>query len=249
MAAPLATVAEVRRRPRVLALQHVAAEPPAAIATALARAGAELVVVRIDRSEPVPTSLAGADGLIVMGGPMGVSEADRYPHLRDELRLIEGAVRDGLPLLGICLGSQLLAAVLGAPVTTGGQKEIGWFPVTLEEAAAGDPLLGGLPDSFVAFHWHSDVFALPASAVPLARSQRTRHQAFRYGPAAYGLLFHLEVTARQVDSMTAAFVDDLVEAGQTAAALRDGAARFGSRLEELAGLVFGRWAALLGPAE
>ena len=249
MAEPGTTAGEKRRRPRVIALQHDAAEPPSGIATALDRAGAELAVVRIDRGEPVPASLAGADGLVVLGGPMGVSESDRYPNLRDELRLIEEAVRRGLPLLGICLGSQLLAAVLGAPVTTGGQKEIGWYPVTFEKAAAGDPLFGGLPDSFVAFHWHGDVFALPAGAVPLARSQRTRYQAFRFGPAAYGLLFHLEVTSRQVDAMTAAFEDELVEAGQTAAALRDGVTRFGSHLEELAGVVFGQWAALLGRAE
>lgn len=249
MAEPRAKAGETRRRPRVLALQHHAAEPPAGIATALDRAGAELVVVRIDRSEPVPASLAGADGLVVLGGPMGVSESDRYPNLRDERRLIEEAVRSGLPFLGICLGSQLLAAVLGAPVTTGNQKEIGWYPVTLEEDAAGDPLFGGLPDSFAVFHWHGDIFTLPAGAVPLARSERTRHQAFRFGPAAYGLLFHLEVSARQVDAMTASFQDELVEAGQTAAALRDGAARVGSHLEELAGVVFGRWATLLGRSE
>lgn len=248
MTEPETTAGEKRRRPRVLALQHVAAEPPSGIATALECAGAELVVVRIDQGEPVPGSLAEADGLVVLGGPMGVSKSDRYPNLRDEMRLIEEAVRSGLPLLGICLGSQLLASVLGAPVTTGDQKEIGWYPVTIEKAAEGDPLFGSLPDSFVAFHWHGDVFALPAGAVPLARSQQTRHQAFRFGPAAYGLLFHLEVTARQVESMTAAFEDEVIEGGQTADALRDGVTRFGSRLEELAGLVFGQWAALLGRA-
>jgi GMP synthase (glutamine-hydrolysing) len=248
MADPGATAGETRRRPRVLDLQHDAAEPPSAIATALDRAGAELVVVRIDRNEPVPASLAGADGLIVLGGPMGVSEFNRYPNLRDEPHLIEEAVHNGLPLLGICLGSQLLATVLGAPVTTGDQKEIGWYPVTLEAAAADDRLFGGLPDAFTAFHWHGDVFALPAGAVALARSERTRFQAFRFGTAAYGLLFHLKVTPRQMDAMTAEFSNELVEAGQTVAILRDGATRFGEHLEDLAGVVFGRWATLLDRA-
>ena len=233
-----------RERKRVLAVQHVAVEPPSLVATALLGEGVAVDVLHTYRGEPVPGTAAGLDGLVVMGGPMAVYEADRLAHLGQELRLIGSALEKGLPVLGICLGSQLLAAALGARVEKGPAKEIGWYPVALEPAAREDPLFGPLPGSFEALHWHGDVFDLPKGAVRLARSERTATQAFRHGKA-WGLLFHAEVTARQVADMAAAFEDELEEAGVTSDALLHGARAHLAGLERLARPLFRRWAALL----
>src|SRR5262249_22554762 len=135
--------------------------------------------VRSFAGKPVPQTLDDA-GLIVMGGPMGVYEADRYPFLRQEMALIERAVGDGKPVLGVCLGSQLLAAALGADVYKGPQKEIGWYPITLSEAGARDRLLAGVPRTFIGYSWHGDVFAVPPGATGLASSELTACQAFRF---------------------------------------------------------------------
>src|SRR5262247_282272 len=158
-------------------LQHVACETAAAIGDALQRQGIAQRVVRIFAGEPVPRELTD-DALVVMGGPMGVYESDRYPHLLDELRLIEDALRRERPLIGVCLGSQLVAAALGARVYPGGFKEIGWYPVELSTAAQDDPLFGDVPRRFTPLVWHGDVFDLPRGAVSLASSALTAHQAF-----------------------------------------------------------------------
>ena len=118
---------------------------------------------------------------------------DRAPHLYDELKLIDLALRSQVPVLGLCLGSQLLAHALGARVSRAPQLELGWFPVRLAEAARTDPLWARLPTAFTAFHWHEDEFELPAGAARLAESDRCRNQAYRFGTNAYGIQFHPEV--------------------------------------------------------
>ncbi len=179
-------------------LQHAAPEGPAAVGHALQRRGVGMKTIRIDQGAAVPRSMDGAAGLVVMGGPMGVYEADRYPHLPAELRLIEAALEAELPILGVCLGSQLLAAALGARVYPSGRKEIGWHEVRLRDAARKDPVWGGVDDRFVGFHWHGDIFDLPKGAAPLAGSALTKEQAFRAGDRAYGILFHLEVGESEI---------------------------------------------------
>lgn len=228
----------------VLILQHVRPEPPGTIATTLEARGVSYDTVQIFRGEPVPDSLA-ADGLVVMGGPMGVEDVEERSHLRAELELIEEALRADRPLLGVCLGSQLLAHVLGADVRPAPTKEIGWADVTLTDAAADDPLWRDIDSPFSAFHWHGDVFTLPNEAVHLARTARTEYQAFRYGDCAYGLLFHLEVTPKTVGWMTKAFQDELAEEGLDGAAMRQAAMTHEQPLRTTAQTVFGRWADLL----
>ncbi len=230
--------------PHVLILQHVRPEPPGTIADALDRSGVSHRTVRIFRDDPVPGTLK-ADGLVVMGGPMGVGDLDDRPHLRAELALIEQALEEERPILGVCLGSQLLAHVLGADVRPGPQKEIGWDEVQLTAAAADDPLFRDVDDPFTAFHWHGDVFALPDGATRLARTAQTEHQAFRYGDAAYGLLFHLEGTPKTVAWMTKAFQDELAAEGLDGAAIRRAAMPREPALRETAGTVFGQWANLI----
>lgn len=197
----------------VRVLRHIAPEGPGRIASALSQAGLDVSITRIDLGEAVPRDLDDTAGLVVMGGPMGVYEADRFPHLAEEQKLIERALASEIPVLGVCLGSQLLAATLGARVYPGPRKEIGWFPVAKEPAAGDDALFADLPDRFTALHWHGDVFDLPDGAVALARSELTRHQAFRFGRNAYGLLFHLEAAADQVTAMASLFAGELTAAG------------------------------------
>jgi GMP synthase (glutamine-hydrolysing) len=230
---------------RVLVLRHAACEGAGAIADALARRGLDVREIALHEGERVPP-LEGARGLVVMGGPMGVYETQRHPFLRDELRLVEEALREDVPVLGVCLGSQLLASALGARVYASGGREIGWFSVELRAGAcARDTLFRDVASPFRALSWHGDVFDLPRGAVPLARTARTEHQAFRFGARAWGLLFHLEADAAQARAMSAAFSDELASEGIDPAALaRDSDAHAPGALA-IGRVVFGRFAALV----
>lgn len=183
-------------RPWVV-VQHVDHEGPGTIAAVLDAAGIARTTVRPDRGDALPA--AGAlGGLVVLGGPMGVHDTDAHPWLADERDLVRDAVAAGLPVLGVCLGAQQLAAALGAEVTTGPAAEVGPGMVTLTPAGRRDPVLGpeyrGLSGTTIpCVHWHRDTFALPEGAVHLAATRAFPHQAFRHGPVAYGLQFHVEV--------------------------------------------------------
>jgi GMP synthase (glutamine-hydrolysing) len=234
----------MRRMPKsVLIIQHVAEEPAGGIAGAIGAAGIGMRVVRVHEGEEVPDAIGEHGGLVVMGGPMSVYEEEQYPHLRRERRLLESALGARVPLLGVCLGSQLLAAALGAEVRQGARKEIGWFPVFVEGNE--DPLFAATPRTFTALHWHGDVFDLPAGAVKLARSELTRCQAFCHGGFAYGVLFHLEVTGAQLAGMVAGFEDELAAASVLPADLLAGWDAHGATMESLGAAVFARWAALV----
>ena len=158
--------------------------------------GLEPAYVGTFAGEEVPRYMGDAAGLVVLGGPMGVYEHNRYPFLEAAMRLIDQALKEEKPVLGVCLGSQLLAAVLGASVTHGPQKEIGWHPVELNAAASDDLLMADMERSFVGYHWHGDIFEVPQSATALASSAQTACQAFVHGLSAYGILFHMEITER-----------------------------------------------------
>ncbi len=234
---------------RVVVVQHAECEKPGLIAEALQSRGYTFETVLTSAGEPAPKDLNQAQGLVIMGGPMGVYEQDRYPFLRDEMSLIECALRESKPILGVCLGSQLLAAALGAEVRKGREKEIGWHPVTLTESTFGDPLLKGLDRTFTAYHWHGDVFEAPEGAVNLASSNLTACQAFRYGKNAYGFLFHMEIVPEILEGMLRTFADELKEEGLNDDNIRRQAQTYLPTLQAIGKHVFEKWAELLNRRE
>jgi GMP synthase (glutamine-hydrolysing) len=148
--------------------------------------------------ESPPPGLDRYQALLVFGGGMHADQEDRHPWLKDEKGLLGRALDAGLPVLGVCLGSQLLADVAGAPPRRAAAPEIGWHQVELTEEGKDDPLLGPLPERFDALQWHSYEFSLPPGAAPLARSPRFL-QAYRLPGPAWGLQFHAEVVAASLD--------------------------------------------------
>jgi GMP synthase-like glutamine amidotransferase len=178
-------------------VQHVDHEGPGMIEGSLARHGLGHQVFRMDRGDSLPDP-GSIDGLVVMGGPMGVHDTDQYPWLVAERELISTMATSGRPVLGVCLGAQQLAAALGAEVTTGPTEEIGLGQVELTEAGRRDPVFGpeygGLAHTALpCVHWHRDTFSLPDGAVHLAGTRLFPHQAFRWGDRVYALQFHVEL--------------------------------------------------------
>ena len=182
---------------RVLVIRHVGYEGLGTMKRPI-ESGAVVEYADLFRGDALPARIDGFDGLVVLGGPMGVYEEDKYPFIRAEVRLIEDALKKRVPTLGICLGSQLLAKAAGARVYKGGVKEIGWHDVTLTEDSDDDSLFLGIPDKFRAFHWHGDTFDVPKGALMLASSDLFPNQVIKAGPCGYGIQFHFEVTEQMI---------------------------------------------------
>lgn len=228
----------------VLVVQHAPFEGPGLVADALAARGVPCRIVHAHAGEPVPASIDGARGLVLLGGPMGVYERARYPHLDDELRLTERAIAAEVPIFGICLGSQIVAAALGARVAPAAFQEIGWLPIALAPAAGDDRLFAGI-DHAVPLHWHGDAFDLPAGCTSLAWSEATACQAFRHGDRVYGVLCHLEATAAIVLGMVASCGADLRAARVDARALLAATPARLAALAPIARRVLDRWAEMV----
>lgn len=210
--------------PTLLAIQHVPWEGPHRILEACG--GLRVRTVKPLAGQPLPAhgEVAGA---VVMGGPMNVDAVDRFPALAAEQEWLAGAVERGVPVLGICLGAQLLAWALGAEVRSGRRKEIGFAPVDVADPS--DPVLGGLAPRAEVLHWHGDVFDLPIGATALASSELTEYQAFRLGDA-WGVLFHPEADYALVEAWLA--VPEMME--EALAAIGDvGVAALPGRAEDL----------------
>lgn len=175
---------------RVQVLQHAPFEDLGSIRSWLDQRGAEISYTRCYRGDTAPAS-AECDFLIAMGGPMSANDEWELPWLKDEKRLIRHAIARDIPVLGICLGAQLIAGALGARVFRNHYKEIGWFPISALEPSES---LFGLPSESTVFHWHGETFDLPEGARLLARSQACEHQAFQLKQNVIGLQFHLEMT-------------------------------------------------------
>jgi len=183
---------------RILVFQHVAHEILGTLNPRLKVAGIRIRYFNFQREPDAKPSLAGYDGLVVLGGPMNIHQVRQFPHLAIERDVILEAIQKEMPTLGICLGAQLIASALGAKVEPSAQKEIGWYDVSLTEEGKTDPVLTHFKPTQPIFQWHSDTFEVPKGAVHLASSSICQNQAFRYGPRTYGFQFHLEVDAPMV---------------------------------------------------
>ena len=239
--------------PTLLVIQHVPHERLGTFEDAFTEAGCALQPLRAYDARAAWPALKGVDGIVTMGGPQSVSEQGRYPYLRRELELLRAALKAGKPILGVCLGAQLLAAALGAAVTKSPQKEIGWYPLMREPGADGDPLMAPFGQTETVFQWHGDAFALPKGAVRLASSPLCPEQGFRWRDNVYALQFHLEVT----EAIVRAWMQTPVNRAELASlkgvvdpmAIRRQSARHVGRLNELSAHVASTFAALAGSSQ
>ena len=186
----------------VLAVIHGDKVRAGVFAEAVAAAGHQLEEWSLAWDTPLPRPIDDFGAVLVFGGAMHADQDDRHPWLRQENLFLQRLLDRHVPLLGVCLGAQLLAKAASAPVGPSSEPEVGWFEIELTEEGRDDPVLGSLPPRFQAFQWHFYTHGLPAGAVELARS-RVCTQAFRLGESAWGVQFHPEVTAEQVESWIA----------------------------------------------
>src|ERR1041384_3766211 len=184
---------------KVLVFQHDAFEELGVFAEVLEKQRESYRVVRTFHGETPAEDWDRIKALIVLGGPISSFDEEQFPFLRWEKRIIRAAIDDGISVLGICLGAQLIASTLGTAVYHGPVKEIGWTPISITPHGQVDSLLGYLPEHATVFQWHGDGFDLPAGAIRLASSAHYSTQAFRVGKTVYGLQFHLEVTPRMIE--------------------------------------------------
>lgn len=200
-------------------LQHVPFEGLGSIEVWLTQSGARLTYTRFFASADLP-ALADIDLIIALGGPMSVNDEKQLPWLREEKHFIAEAVVRNRAVLGICLGSQLIAGALGSRVYPNAEKEIGWFPVFAEPTVPGTV---AFPASIEVFHWHGETFDLPAGAVRLASSAACRNQAFQIGARVIGLQFHLETTPESARAIISNCANELTAHRyiQTESELRD----------------------------
>lgn len=238
---------------RLLVFQHVPHEILGTLDPLFRSFAFRIRYVNFGRDPEARPSLEGYQGLVVLGGPMNVDETDRYPHLAAEVEMVRRAIEGGMPVLGICLGAQIIARALGARVSRSPAKEIGWYEVTPTEAGRTDPVLGHLRASETIFQWHGDMFEIPSAAVHLARSRGCPNQAFRWGERVYGLQFHLEVDERMIERWlrVPANLEEIAASDGTIdlERIRAETPLYVERTKELADAVFSSFVRLFGAEE
>jgi GMP synthase (glutamine-hydrolysing) len=235
---------------RLMVFQHVAAEPLGTLHARIRKRGHRIRFHNFQRHPDSEPNVERYQGLIVLGGPMNVEDQHRHPHLKTELLAIEAALRQDKPVLGICLGAQLLAHVLGAPVRRHGQHEIGWYDLITTAQGREDPVLGHLGEQAPVFQWHACTFGLPSGAVQLARTETCEQQAFRFGQNAYGFQFHLEADAAMIERwlQLPAYREELASAGigRDETSIRAATASLIEQMQPLAEVTFNNFLDLVG---
>ena len=228
---------------RIHSLQHVPFEDIGSMANDFRARGYSLSTTHWYNGDTAP-ALNDFDALIVMGGPMGIYDEAIYPWLADEKALIKAAITAGKIVLGICLGAQLIADVLGGKVTRNPHKEIGWLPISINPAAATHPIAQVFTRYPKVFHWHGDTFALPPGALHLARSEGCSNQAFCYGDKVYGFQFHLETTPTSARALIEHCAEDIdgsryTQTAQAILASNEKFEQINRAMSEVIALVFG----------
>lgn len=211
--------------PWVLAIRHVAFEDLGSFAPVLRARGFRIAYRDAGQHDFAKIDALDPDLVAVLGGPIGAYEDDVYPFLREELRIIEARLAAKKPVIGICLGAQLMARVLGARVYPGPWKELGWGPLTLTPEGARSCVKHLAPEKTRVLHWHGDTFDLPKGAVRLASNEVCVNQAFAAGPRALALQFHAEATRQGLERWLIGHTGELAAAGVGVTALREETAR------------------------
>ncbi|WP_138751299.1 type 1 glutamine amidotransferase [Paenibacillus sinopodophylli] len=193
---------------RIRCFQHAAFENAGSIAAWAQTRGHIFEVSQLFASDALPTADTW-DWLVLLGGPMSVNDEKEHSWLKAEKEYLASAIRNGKPIIGICLGAQLLAETLGASVYPNEHKEIGWFPIRWFHDDKENSLFQAFPDEAVVFHWHGETFDLPAGAKLLASSIACKNQAFSYGDNVFGFQFHLEMREDNIRSIVEHCRDDL----------------------------------------
>jgi len=227
----------------LLVIQQVAHEPAALIGEVITQAGLTLVSLLVDEDE-MPTEGEDYSAVIIMGGPASAGDASRA--IQQQQRLLAWCLDHHTPLLGICLGAQLMAKAAGGAVMPAAVRELGWYPLLPTADAADDPLFCHLTHPRSVFQWHGETFSLPAQATLLASCSQVPNQAFRLGEAQYGMQFHLEIDPDLVDCWIAHGDDERGVLGSKGVAqLREESARYSEDANTLCRQIITSWIALL----
>ena len=198
----------------ILVFEHAKHEGPAVLGTTLQGYGHRLRSVKLYAGDTVPADLDDVDGIVSMGGPMNVDQAGKYPWLEGEMQYLKAAHEAHVPIVGMCLGAQLIAAALGGQVASMSGPEIGWHPVSLAFPGMGDPILSGLGWETVQFHIHGqEVTQLPPGGVGLVSSPKCKIQAFKVGLTTYGFQYHPEWDRQDLESIVKDQDPFITEAG------------------------------------
>jgi GMP synthase-like glutamine amidotransferase len=221
--------------------RHIDCEGPGYLAEVLARKGIPWQLVAIDAGDAVPDSIDGCSGLVFMGGPMSVN--DDLPWIARELALIRTAQTAGLPVLGHCLGGQLISKALGGTITASPVKEIGWHPVRKSGNATAESWLAGLPDAITLFHWHGEMFSIPVGAEVILENDTCAHQAFIIGNT-LALQCHAEMLAPMVSEWAGLYQDEIATPSatvQTAGQITTDLDRRIAHAQQAADVLYKRW--------
>lgn len=225
----------------VLIFRHIECEGPGSLADFLDNRAVPYEIIAIDKNHPVPQSLEEVSGLVFMGGPMSVN--DPLPWIDQECQLIRAAITQNLPVLGHCLGGQLICKALGGKVSPNPVREIGWFPVHRIDNDIANEWLGNLPDEFTAFHWHGETFSIPEGATLLLASSYCDHQGFAFGNT-LALQCHIEMTASMARDWAFRYQDELANPSASVQSIDEMIAEVESRAEVLqraAQILYRRW--------
>lgn len=231
---------------QVVILRHVDCEGPGHLLDVLARHHVPYKIVKIDEGETVPTSLENLLGIVSMGGSMSAN--DELPWIADELKLLRAAAQHGVPVLGHCLGGQLLAKALGAEITANPVREIGWFDVSCEKNGAAQHWFQSLPETFEVFHWHGEAFSTPPKAINILRSAHCNNQCFVRGNL-LGFQCHIEMTTELVREWARRFqnqIDVSQPTEQSSEELVKDLSNRILRLNRIADTIYERWISMLG---